>query len=192
MPGAYELIRPHVPTGETLLWAGFPRQGLVLRGRDLWQVPFAFVATAFPAYSAWDALTSPALDATKAFLGVFSIAVTVVGLYLLVGRFLLDSRNRAGLAYGVTDRTVLIVGGLFGSTVTAIDVDSIEALRIDEINGRGTIHFADSLPLSASNGVDMWHPSIGHPPMLFEIESPRKVVGLIRRAMQPQRASARV
>lgn len=185
MPGAYEIVRPHVPEGEELIWAGFPRRGLVLRTSDLWLVPISVVATALPAYGAYEILSEPASLASKITFGLAALTIAVVGLYLVVGRFFADHIYRSCLTYGVTKRNVIIVCELFGSRATIISIPSIRGLRIEENRpGRGTIHLAEGSAQLTANGWDIWHPVLGRPPQLFEIEDPRKVIGFIRRATQ--------
>lgn len=41
---AFSALTPHLRPGERLLWAGRPKQGLLLRGEDVWLIPFSLVA----------------------------------------------------------------------------------------------------------------------------------------------------
>lgn len=185
MPGAYELVRPHLSAGEQLLWAGQPRQGFVLRWIDAGLIPLSLVAAAIPAYGAYQLLgDAPSYSSpTMVVMGTVTAVTLAIGLYLLIGRFLADRYYRSKLAYGVTNRRIIILRDVFGTEVVEFPLSTLRHLRLEEQrSGRGTFYLTAEEVRLTSNGLDVWHPVIGRSPQLFEIEEPRKVLGIIRRA----------
>ena len=73
-------ISRHLEAGERVLWAGKPKQGLRLRGSDVYMIPLSFLWCAFCFYSAKSALSIG---------GSFLIATlgVMMGIYGTVGRF---------------------------------------------------------------------------------------------------------
>lgn len=185
MPGAYEVLRPHVEPGEQLLWAGKPRQGLVLRTSDLWLIPLTFALAAIPASVAHELFSDPGgfPAFAKLLFAVGIIATSISSAYLVVGRFIADRWYRARLSYGITNSRIIIVSELFGTRITEFSLSALRGLQPEEKrSGRGTFNLAPVESTLMSNGFDIWHPVLGRPPQLFEIEEPRKVLGIIRRA----------
>ena len=75
---AYAALTPYLHPGERLLWAGRPKQGLLLRGEDAWLIPFALI---------WSFFSLPG-DFARLLSGggfdFFSFLFAIVGFYLLI------------------------------------------------------------------------------------------------------------
>ena len=89
---------------EPLLWAGVPVQGLVLRDHDWFLIPFGLVWSGVPSAAAAFAVLYG-----EPVYALAPLALVPAGLYLLVGRFLVESRRRASTYYGITDRRAVVV-----------------------------------------------------------------------------------
>ena len=101
--------------GESLLWSGQPRKGIVFRGSDIFMIPFSIMWGGFAIF--WETMVlfaRPQSGRQVRFSSVlWGIPFVLVGLYMMFGRFLVDARRRDHTCYGVTDRRVIIVTGLF-------------------------------------------------------------------------------
>ena len=124
--------------GERLLWSGVPRQGLMLRGNDVLLIPFSLMWGGFAIF--WEAMVLK--RNSEMFFALWGIPFVIVGLYLIVGRFFLDSMQRSVTAYGVTDRRVIITSGLQSRTVKSLPLRTMAELTLEEKgDGSGTITF---------------------------------------------------
>ena len=128
-PDSEEEAKRHLKPGEALVWAGFPRQGLVLRPND----PLMMVAVL--AFCAIGAFIEYALIA-----GGGSVVSTLwrdssfllLGLYVLVGRHLLDTIIRSRVAYALTDHRVLFFSGFLSRSVRAFDVRTLSRVSLED------------------------------------------------------------
>jgi len=102
---AAQQIRAHLSPGEALLWSGRPRQGVIFRYSDLFVIPFSLLWGGFAIHWAYGAYRSGAPALILLVGGVF----VLVGLYIIVGRFVVDTLTRRHTCYGLTDDRVLIV-----------------------------------------------------------------------------------
>jgi hypothetical protein len=94
-------VRRELLPGEQLLWWGRPRQGLMLRPSDALYIPFSLFWCGFAIF--WEATV---LKDGIWFFGIWGIPFVLVGLYIVLGRFLTDARLRARTAYGITDQSL--------------------------------------------------------------------------------------
>jgi len=99
-------LRPELGPGERLLWSGMPRQGVVFRPIDLFLIPFILLWAGIPTFAALGLLKS---DRGVGIGDFFFLPFILIGAYLLVGRFIVDAKQRARTFYGVTNQRVLIV-----------------------------------------------------------------------------------
>ncbi len=123
---------------EQLLWAGFPRQGVVLRAPDVLLVPFSIFIGGFVTF--WFARVIE-MGAPLLFMA-FGVLFVLFSLYLIVGRFWVEARKRAATAYGVTSERVIIVSGVFSRNVKSLSIGTLTEVALSEnADGGGTITF---------------------------------------------------
>ncbi len=177
-------IQSELGDGERLLWSGKPRQGIVFRSFDVFLIPFSLVWTGFVVLAVVRALTSDA----PLFPALCAVVFVLVGSYLLIGRFILDSKRRGKTSYGVTDERVMIISGLFSRRVESLNLRTLSHLSLSQKRHKsGTITFGPTHPMSwmcSSHALPLWC-GMGHPGSAFEmIENAKDVYNLIRDAQQ--------
>src|SRR5262249_2338283 len=129
---AEDELRLRLNSGEKLLWAGRPAQGIVLSRQDWYLIPF----------------------------GVFLVAAGLrfipMGIYILiVGRLFADLWYRSRLIYGVTDRRAIILSGMRRRSVRSIYFSSLITLKLEERRNRsGTIYFGEERPSYRHDAYD--------------------------------------
>jgi len=182
-------LRSHLDSGEKLLWAGRPAQGMVVTTPRDWSViAFGVVWLGFAVHNVWptkapDPLKSPVPFALFVATGLLSIGI---GIYLLVGRFFADRLYRSRLIYGVTDRRAIIIRGLRRRSVQSIYLSSLSALTLDERrDGSGTIYFGDQPSyLRGASGIGSLQ---GFGTQFFRIADVKQVYTIVHEAMQRQK-----
>jgi len=111
-----------------------------------------------------------------------------MGLYIMFGRFITDARMRAKTIYGITDRRVLILSGLFSTTVRGFDLRSLSDVALSEHRGgTGTITFGSPASWTpwATFATPGWPGMGGYARPCFDlIHQPRRVYETIREAQR--------
>jgi len=152
-PSAELELSRHLDSGESLIWSGRPRQGLLLRGSDAFMIPFSLLWGGFAIF--WEA--SVLEQGAPFFFGLFGVPFVLIGLYFIIGRFLVDSRVRAKTFYGVTDRRVIIVSGLVSRSTNSLPLRTLHDISLRErSDGRGTILFGRPHPFAAWYAGMQW------------------------------------
>jgi hypothetical protein len=166
---------------EKLLWAGQPRQGLLLRSSDALLIPFSLVWAGFAVF--WE--VSVVRTGAPFFFKLWGVPFVLVGIYIVLGRFFVDARQRRHTVYGVTNQRIVIVAGLFGRSVQSLTLNALPGLSLNErASGQGTISFGAGQGLWLQGAG--WPTGRGRyaPPCFDSIADARQVYELIRRAQQ--------
>ena len=147
-----EICRELGPS-ERLLWCGAPCGGLLLRGVDVFLIPFSLLWCGLAIF--WEA-TVIASDAPL-FFTLWGIPFVLAGLYFVFGRFVVEARQRRKTCYGVTSERVIIVSGLFSRNVRSLSLKNLGELSLTEKADRsGTIVFGAANPLVSMFGGMAW------------------------------------
>lgn len=140
-------------SGESLIWSGAPRQGLVLRPSDAYVIPFSLMWGGFAIF--WEVGVLRMQGPNVGFMSIWGIPFVLMGLYLIVGRFFVDARIRAKTYYGLTNRRAIIISGLFSRTINSLPLRTLADISLRERSDRsGTILLGRPLPYpSWSSGL---------------------------------------
>jgi hypothetical protein len=181
-PEAQQVIRAELASGERLIWADVPGQGLRFRPTDVFLIPFSLLWAGFIVF--WE-LSAFRTGAPTFFL-FWGIPFILVGIHLTVGRFFIDRYQRSRTFYGISEQSAIIVSGLFTRQVKILPLRTLAEVSLAErSDGTGTITLGATNPLYSWYAGTAW-PGIGkHLPPAFEmIDNVRGVYNTLRDAQQ--------
>lgn len=176
-----EPIRNELSPGEQVLWSGQPRQGLVLRGSDALMIPFSVLWAGFAFFWMYGAAKS---GAPLPFV-LFGVPFVLVGIYIVIGRFFVEARQRAATYYAVTTERVLISSGVFSRKTKSLSLRTLTDLTLSSAaEGRGSIGFGAAGPFgNLFGGMSGWPGAEQYIGPRFDlIDDARSVYELIRKA----------
>lgn len=167
-------VQSYIQSGEKILWAGRPGQGLRLQSSDKFLVPFSLLWGGFAIF--WES----GVIATRApiFMKLWGIPFVLVGLYLIVGRFFWDSWIRSQQIYALTNQRLVT---LRGKSLVSSSLRSLPQLNLRVGgNGAGTIEFGQPNAYR-SNNFSGWSPSTSGSSFQF-LQNAQDVYALIIKA----------
>ena len=176
------VIQKHLEPREKILWSGQPKQGVMVRGSDAFLIPFSLLWGGFAFFWEYSVLTKGA----PPFFVLFGIPFVVIGVYLIVGRFYVEAKQREKTFYGVTSERVVIVSGFFQQKIKSLALRTLSDVSLTESrDGSGSISFGNSFPFASWFGGMAW-PGMEQfsGPRLDTIENPKQVYQLIRDAQK--------
>lgn len=179
-----EEIRRELASGEQLQWWGRPRQGLVLRASDALRIPFSLLWCGFAIFWEWNVVTLPS---APAFFMLWGIPFVGIGVYMVVGRFFVDARQRSVTRYALTNERVLIVSGLLSRRLKSLALKNLPAieLTVSDTQGAGTISFGSQAPLAfRTMGSLSWMSAERQSPQFELIPDAKAVYARIRAAQR--------
>jgi hypothetical protein len=163
----------HLLQGEKIVWWGQPAQGLLFTSKDWFMVPFSLMFLGFSVF--WESMVMTATN-SPTFMRLWGVPFILVGLYLLVGRFVVDAWARRDITYAVTDKRVLIQRTAPFAKFTAMSFDQLPSVNlIERGSGRGTIRFGQDQPAWSNRGYAGWSPAFDPTPQFIAIEDARRV-----------------
>ncbi len=163
--------------GEKIVWTGQPSQGLLFTGQDWLLIPFSLLWGGFAIF--WE--SSVLATKSPVFMKLWGVPFLLIGLYLVAGRFLLDTWVRRGIRYAVTNQRILIFRSWPFSKFTALRLDHLPDLSlIERSDGRGTIRFGQQVPIGGRTGFFGWTPALDPTPQFIAIERARSVFDQIQ------------
>lgn len=121
---------------EKLVWSGRPPATIFLRREDALLIPFSIIWVAFWVF--WE--VSVIREGKSVFLMLWCIPFIVIGLFLTVGRFLLDRRARRSTVYGLTTQRLIVIGGMLWRSVHSYSLHNLPRFSLTmHRDGTGTI-----------------------------------------------------
>ena len=190
---------PRLLPGERLIWTGLPAPGVRLRAIDWLLIPFSLMWGGFAIF--WEAAalgigvlgasSGSAVGGFALLFPLWGLPFVAIGLFLIFGRFALDSWLRGGVAYALTDQRVIIDrrrGGRSLSTAELTNDIRLSGLRRD---GRGTVEFGPDLGrlgiVGRGFGSNIWVPALGRSPEFAMIADAEQVFELALRQVALRR-----
>jgi hypothetical protein len=175
---AERAIRPELGPGEKLLWSGQPRGGIRLRPQDAFLVPFSLMWGGFAIF--WE--LSVVRTNAPLFFRLWGIPFVLVGLHLIVGRFVADAYARGRTMYGLTNQRVIILSGLTGRQTKSLPLRTLgDICLIEQSDRSGTIMLGPTI------GAYGWMAGAGWPmtaryqvPALEMIDNAKSVYDQLR------------
>ena len=165
-------------SGERVVWAGRPARGLLLSQSDIIFIPFSLLWGGISLSSAVTSISNRGIGLDTLPMAAF----VVIGLYMIVGRFVVDAWAREGTRYLITDRRVLMARPAPFSKFTAVSFNPLPEVTFHgRANGRGTIRFGSVHSTWANRSGGSWSPAFDSTPQLLAIEDASSVFDLIQR-----------
>jgi hypothetical protein len=176
------VIQSHLESGESILWSGQPKQGVMLRGSDAFMIPFSLLWGGFAFFWEYSVITEEA----PLFFALWGIPFVVVGAYLIIGRFFVEAKQREKIFYGVTSDRVIIISGLLQQKVKSLFLRTLSEVSLTESrDGTGSISFGSSFPFASWFGGMAWHGMEQFFGLrLDSIDDPKQVCQIIREAQK--------
>ncbi|MGZ5194945.1 MAG: PH domain-containing protein [Ramlibacter sp.] len=176
-----EEIRRELSPGEQVRWSGRPRQGIAFRGSDALGIPFSLLWCGFAIFWEHGVVTSNA----PAFFTLWGIPFVLVGLYMVIGRFFFDARQRARTYYAVTSERVLIVSGVLSRKVKSLNLNTLTDISLTETRGgEGDITFGPQSPFPSLFGNSGWPGTQQQSPKFEFVSNAKSVYEKIRGAQR--------
>jgi hypothetical protein len=164
---------------ERIVWSGAPGQGLVLTRRDILLIPFSLLWCGFAIF--WT-VGATGMGAPSLFR-LWGALFICVGLYFVVGRFVVDAWVRRGTEYALTDRRALIYRSAPFSKFTAVSLSQLPDLDlVERSDGSGTIKFGQVISAWGNRGMGAWSPSLDPTPQFIAIRDARRVFDLLQQS----------
>ena len=176
-------IQSQLASGERVVWYGQPRAGLALRASDAFAIPFSLMWGGFAIFWEYSVFNTNA----PIFFRLWGLPFVAVGLYLIFGRFFIDSWARRTTYYALTDERALIVSGLFSRQTTSLDLQTLPNVSLSEgSGGEGTITFGtSSTPRSPFSGFSDWPGAAVQTPRFELTQNAKGVFAMVRAAQRP-------
>ncbi len=176
-------LQPLLSDREELLWTGQPRQGVVLRGHDVFLIPFSFLWGGGVLLGVFGGVIGGFGSNFPLFMIPFLLFFVAVALYITVGRFFLDAYGRAKTFYGITNRRIIIQNEGIGGKTQSFDLKSLSNLTLEQgKDGRGTVTVGASqhgrMVMMRGMGFPGWGTYM--PPALEMIPDAQRVYELIQ------------
>ena len=147
-----EVFTNELTKEEKLLWSGQPDPSIIFSKADIFLVPFSILWGGFAIV--WEFLamiavftqTNHSTDKMAILIfPLFGIPFVLIGLYFMVGRFIVKKLRKQKTFYAVTNKRVLIITKFFGENLQAEYINSLPSINKSiRPNGFGTITFGNA------------------------------------------------
>ncbi|PWU58343.1 hypothetical protein DLE60_22275 [Micromonospora globispora] len=183
--------------GERILWQDRPRRHSLFRAPDALLIPFSILWFGFAVF--WEASVLAARTVgdrpPPVFVVLWGLPFVLIGLYLVVGRFVVRAIASRRTRYVLTDLRILVIGGLSGKRTTSSYLRSLPPPVVTEQPDRsGSLAFG-AFPgvldaFNRRNGLRGWASEPSNTPVLWHISDVRRVRDLVAAAQTERDRSA--
>jgi hypothetical protein len=105
---AREQIQPVLNPGEVVLWSGRSDRSVLFTAADGYLIPFSLFFSGFSIF--WIVVASASENASPDNpFPLFGLPFLIIGLYYLLGRFIVKSILKRMTAYAITNRRVIVL-----------------------------------------------------------------------------------
>jgi hypothetical protein len=171
-------FEPQLLSSERIVWRGEPFAGFIFRPIEVFLIPFSLFWAGFAIFWNVDVWSTDADFSFK----FFGLPFILAGIYITIGRFLIDIMLRKRMAYIVTNKRVLITKRNGAANTKSLDISRLPALELDErSDGFGSIRFGSSGGWFGGNNFGIWQPSSDPTPQFIRIPNVRHVYELIQK-----------
>ena len=155
-----DLLNQELNSDEKIVWTGSPKQGIKFKYSDIFLIPFSLMWGGIAIIWEIKALSSNA----PLFFKLWGIPFDLVGLYIIIGRFILDAKLRKGTIYGLTNKRAIIISGLASKKITSINLKNLPEIQVSKkSDGSGSIVLGSSNPLQFLQNFSLLNISKGIP-----------------------------
>lgn len=147
------VIAREIGSNERILWSGMPKQGIIFNLFDIFLIPFSMVWCGFAVFWEFIAIKYDA----PLFFALWGIPFVVMGFYIVAGRFIADSKERARTFYGITEDRIIFISTLSPKTVKSFNINEITDITlIEHPDRKGTIIFGAVPPFYSFFASTSW------------------------------------
>jgi hypothetical protein len=187
-------VQPELTSGESIVWAGQPKPGVILHKEDVFLVPFSLLWGGFAIF--WEAsvlgLWGFGGKNVWSFGVLWGIPFVLAGQYIIWGRFFYAAWLKRRTHYAVTNRRVIVVQNGWTRHMASAYIEGLPTIvKQGSSNGMGTLSFAQSQPMWSNNrGWGAWNGlSVGAVPTFVDIEDVDYVYRLVSDLREKARPS---
>ncbi len=153
---------------ERMGWTGGPGTGIRLQAMDAVLIPFSLLWCGFAFFWEYSVIS---MGHAPFIMRLWGIPFVLVGLYFVVGRFILDAWLRGRTSYAVTNQRVLIYRPAPFGRFTTLSLRQLPEMNLTEAaNGQGTIRFgSQSSVFRHGSGYGVLTPSLDPTPQFISV-----------------------
>ncbi len=159
-------------------WSGWPKQGILFDKSDVYRIPFSIVFLSGVSYVAYQFFSASTV------LGIVGIPFILFGLFIAIGRFIVDANNRNNLEYFIDESGIHIIRNDPQTNVMVTEIVAYDQWTFTEVikysDGTGTVKFV-SITSPYEMPIISLVPTWSKIPQLFRIKDIDMVLSIIEK-----------
>lgn len=140
------LFQQSLQPDEGILWVGRPNRWKLLSTEDIALIPFSILWFGFACFWVIGVWTEPSHDpnAASRFAALFGLPFILIGLYMVIGRFIYKFWEKSHTYYALTNQRAIIIRTGLSNNFTAVCLHILPTLNLQvRRDGSGTIIFGE-------------------------------------------------